>query len=53
LLLAHEGSLDPTFGTSIVITPNTGTATVMALQSDAKIVVAGLSSAVRILPSSA
>jgi uncharacterized delta-60 repeat protein len=42
LLLAQAGSLDPTFGTGgIVITPDMGSATVMALQSDAKIVVAG------------
>jgi len=40
--MGQAGSLDPTFGTNgIVITPNTGTAAAMALQSDGKIVVAG------------
>ena len=43
LLWAQAGSLDPAFGNNgIVITPNTGTATAMAFQSDSKIVVAGL-----------
>jgi len=41
-MMAQAGSLDPTFGNNgIVITPNTGTAAAMALQSDGKIVVAG------------
>jgi uncharacterized delta-60 repeat protein len=42
LLMAQAGSLDPTFGNNgIVITPNTGTATAMALESNGEIVVAG------------
>jgi uncharacterized delta-60 repeat protein len=42
LLMAHAGDLDPTFGTNgIVTTANTG-ANASALQSDGKVVVAGL-----------